>query len=181
MDAVSARNGEHGYGWVTRTLHWLTVALLLAQFTVGYLIDDGGSGRGRGRGRGGDDSGQGRGRGRGGEEDVLDLLPLHVALGIAILVIAIVRVYWRLSTPLPPWQESLSATEQRLATWTERVMLGLLFVIPVTGLVLRFGDDDVLALHVAAHIAFFAALAAHLALVLGRGLAGRPVLLRRMV
>jgi cytochrome b561 len=181
MDRVKARNGEHGYGWVTRTLHWLTVALLLAQFVVGYLLDDGGSGRGRGRGRGGDGSGQGRGRGRGGEEDVLDLLPLHVALGITIFVIAIVRVYWRLSTPLPPWAESLSATERHIATWTERAMLVLLFVIPVTGLVLVLGDDDALGVHVAAHIAFYLALAAHLALVLGRGLAGRPVLLRRMV
>jgi len=33
------RNGEHGYGLVTRTLHWGTVALLAAQFSVGYLMD----------------------------------------------------------------------------------------------------------------------------------------------
>jgi cytochrome b561 len=112
---------------------------------------------------------------------VVDLLPLHVALGIAILVIAIVRVYWRLSTPLPPWAESLSVTEQQIATWTERVMLGLLFVIPVSGLLLRFGDDDWLGVHVAAHIAFFLALAAHVGLLVGRGLVGRPVLLRRMI
>ena len=55
---VTARNGEHGYGWVTKSLHWLTVAALIAQFVVGYLMEDeGGHGRGRGRGRGGDGSG----------------------------------------------------------------------------------------------------------------------------
>ena len=27
---VTARNGEHGYGWVTKTLHWLTFGLLVA-------------------------------------------------------------------------------------------------------------------------------------------------------
>ena len=83
---VTARNGEHGYGWVTKTLHWLTFGLLV-----------------------------------------------------------------------------------------------MLFVIPPTGLVVLLGDDDLLGLHIAAHIVFFVALATHLGLVLGRGLRGRPVLLRRML
>ena len=179
---MTARNGTHGYGWVTRTLHWLTVGLVLAQFVVGYLMDDeGGRGRGRGRGRGGDGPGHGRGRG-GGEEDVITLLPLHVTLGIAIVAIAILRVFWRVSTPLPPWAESLSLTERRIATLTERVLLAMLFVVPATGLVLVLGeDDDLLGVHVAAHVVFFTALAAHLGLVLGRGLRGRPVLLGRML
>jgi len=180
---VTARNGEHGYGWVTKLLHWLTFGLLVAQFVVGYLMEDeGGRGRGRGRGRGGDEStGHGRGRGRGGEEDVITLLPVHVGLGIAILVLAIVRVFWRASTPLPPWAESLSAAERKIAHHTERLMLVMLFVIPPTGLVVLLGDDDLLGLHIAAHVVFFVALAAHLGLVLGRGLRGRPVLLRRML
>jgi cytochrome b561 len=180
---VTARNGEHGYGWVTKTLHWLTFGLLVAQFVVGYLMDDngGGHGRGRGRGRGGDGGGSGHGRGRGGEDEVLDLLPVHVGLGLAILVLAVVRVFWRVSTPLPPWAESLSAGERRIAHHTERVLLVMLFVIPPTGLVVLLGDDDLLGLHIAAHIVFFVALATHLGLVLGRGLRGRPVLLRRML
>ncbi len=102
-------------------------------------------------------------------------------LGVTILVVAIVRVFWRVSTPLPPWAESLSAAERRIAHYTERVLLTMLFVIPSTGLLLVLGDDDLLGLHIAAHIAFFVALAAHLGLVLGRGLRGRPVLLRRML
>lgn len=37
------RNGPHGYGVVTRSLHWLTVAAISGQFAVGYLMDpDGG-------------------------------------------------------------------------------------------------------------------------------------------
>ncbi|MCW2762762.1 MAG: hypothetical protein JWR85_2963 [Marmoricola sp.] len=178
---MKLRNGEHGYGFVTKSLHWLTVGLVLAQFVVGYLMEDDG-GRGRGRGRGGDDSGSGHGRGRGGAEDAITLLPLHVTLGITILAIAIIRVVWRLSTPLPPWAESLSRAEQRIASLTERTLLAMLFVVPVTGLVLLLGEgDDLFGVHVAAHVVFFTALAAHLALVLGRGLRGRPVLLRRML
>ena len=82
------RSGDHGYGALAKTLHWLTVVALVAQFTIGYLldVDDSGHGRGRGRGRGGE---SGRGRGRGGDDDggYLDdpgtLLTVHVLLGVA--------------------------------------------------------------------------------------------------
>ena len=36
------RNGEHGYGVVTKVLHWLTVAAIAGQFVVGYTMDPSG-------------------------------------------------------------------------------------------------------------------------------------------
>jgi cytochrome b561 len=33
------RNGEHGYGVVTKVLHWLTVAAIAGQFAVGWTMD----------------------------------------------------------------------------------------------------------------------------------------------
>ena len=33
------RNGDHGYGVVTKLLHWVTVAALTAQFAVGWSMD----------------------------------------------------------------------------------------------------------------------------------------------
>jgi cytochrome b561 len=36
---MQLRNGAHGYGVVTRFLHWLTVAAILGQFVVGYTMD----------------------------------------------------------------------------------------------------------------------------------------------
>jgi cytochrome b561 len=33
------RNGEHGYGAVTKALHWLTFLLILGQFLVGYSMN----------------------------------------------------------------------------------------------------------------------------------------------
>jgi cytochrome b561 len=33
------RNGDHGYGVVTKLLHWLTVAAIAGQFLVGYAMD----------------------------------------------------------------------------------------------------------------------------------------------
>ena len=37
--SVRLRNGEHGYGVVTKVLHWLTVAAIVGQFFVGYTMD----------------------------------------------------------------------------------------------------------------------------------------------
>jgi cytochrome b561 len=177
---VTLRNGPDGYGWLTKALHWLTVLAVLAQFSVGYLMDADDSGEGRGRGRGRSDE-SGRGRGRGGEEsgyldDPETLVRVHMALGLTILALAVARLLWRRVAGLPPWSEHLSEGQRRLAHWTERALLTLLFVVPLSGLLLvGVGDDDVLPLHVAAHVAFFLALAAHLATNL------RPVVLRRML
>jgi cytochrome b561 len=176
------RNGEHGFGLVARTLHWTMLAAIVAQFVVGYLLDGDESGRGRGRGRGG---GSGRGRGRGGGYDVFGddrLLNVHVVLGLGILALATVRLVWRLATPLPPWAPQLSAVERRLAHWTERVLYLLMFAIPLTGLALVWADDDdALGPHVAAHVAFFVALALHVGLVAKHQLLQRDGLLRRML
>jgi cytochrome b561 len=178
------------YGAVAKALHWLTVAVLSTQFTVGYLMEADDSGRGRGRG--GDDGGggHGRGRGRGGDDDEgLDslfdggwsLVTTHVALGLAILLLALVRVAWRRVDGLPAWAETLSERERRLAGATEKVLLAMLFVVPVTGLALVWGDDDWLPAHVAAHVVFFVVLAAHVGLVLKHTLVDRDRLLTRML
>ena len=173
------RRREPAYGLVTRVLHWLTVAALAAQFTLGYVMDAGGSGRGRGRG-----GESGRGRGRGGDLDVFGedrLLTAHVIVGLTIVLLAAVRLSWRRHSSLPPWAEGLSATERTIAHWTERSLYLLLFVIPLTGLWLVLISEDALALHVASHIAFFVAVAAHLGLVLKHQLINRDGLLRRML
>lgn len=167
--------GESAYGRVTRTLHWLTVAVMGVQFTVGYALDVGG-GRGRGRGRGGE---SGRGRGRGGD-DALDLgddalLTVHVVLGVTVLVLALVRLWWRRRTTLPPWAPALTPAERKVAHWTERTLYSLMFAIPLSGLWLVLVSDDAVGVHVATHLAFFVAFAAHV------GLVARRRLLRRML
>jgi cytochrome b561 len=178
------------YPATTRALHWATVVALGAQFTVGYLMDDDdGGGRGRGRGRGGD---SGRGQGRGGDDEAAGVLGLggddggglmtvHVVLGLTILALAVTRILWRRHTGLPPWAETLSAGERVVSAWTEKALLALLFVIPLTGLWLVLVSDDAVGVHVASHIAFYVALAAHVALVLKHQLIDRDRLLRRMV
>ena len=36
------------------------------------------------------------------------LVTAHVVLGLSILTLAVVRLAWRLATPLPPWPPTLS-------------------------------------------------------------------------
>lgn len=171
------RNGPHGYGGVTKTLHWLTVLALVAQVVVGYALDVDDSGQGRGRGRSGE---SGRGRGRGGDDDgpslfdgPFDLVDLHVVVGVAMIALALARIAWRATTPLPPWDERLTPGERRLVSATEKVLLGLLLVVPATGIALVLGDDDLLALHVAGHVALYTTIALHVGVVVRRGLVRR--------
>ena len=117
---------------------------------------------------------------RSGSTTTSGLLTVHVALGLTILALAVARVLWRRHAGLPPWAETLSRGERFLAHWTERAMLILLFVIPLTGLWLVLVSDDAVGVHVASHIAFYVALAAHIGLVLKHQFVNRDDLLGRM-
>ena len=170
------RNGPLGYGLVAKVLHWLTVLLLLVQVPLGFTLDwdDSGHDFARELARA-DDADERREvledmrEDRAEREDEGILVPVHVALGLTILLVGLARVGWRLATPLPPWAEQLSSRDKALATWTERALLAALVLMPVTGLaLLRSGDDDLLALHLASHALLYLAVVLHVGLVLRR-------------
>lgn len=135
----------------------------------------------------------------GGEED--NLLVLHAGLGVTILLLASIRITWRVTRGLPPWAVTLSEFERRLAHWTEVVLYTLMFLIPISGLALLLlsgedwdllggdwkapldviDDDVLLAAHITTHVLFFFAIAAHLGLVLKHQFVNRDGLLRRML
>lgn len=183
------RNGPEGYGVVTKLVHWATVVLLTAQFSVGYALTgaDWPLEWAVDRWFGGDEEG---------------LLWVHVGIGVALLLVAAFRTLWRVATPLPPWAEALSAGERRLASTVERVLYWLLWLIPLSGLALLLltgedwevgrdrewqpplelvDDDALLSVHIATHVTFFVALAVHVGLVLRHTVVSRDGLLRRML
>ncbi|WP_275001583.1 cytochrome b [Promicromonospora iranensis] len=204
------RNGEHGYGIVTKVLHWSTVALLLGQLAVGYVMDDKADVPDvdcdpPGEGRGGGDTSDAEEerldaledrceqaqevREEGAEDAVgsawsdlwagdlfggeLTLPGWHVLLGLAIVAIGVARVVWRRATPLPPWDPRLTATDRVVLHWAERTLLALLFVVPATGIALVVGSEDLVALHIAAHVCFYVALVAHVGVVVRRRVVSR--------
>jgi cytochrome b561 len=178
------RNGEHGYGAVTKTLHWLTFLLVVAQFAVGWTMDteddrerfdaqkeaceatadsdaaEAEEDRCEDRVKRAEDAVKDSG------EDEDRPSDLHVALGVAILVLASLRVLWRRFTPLPPWSERYGKVGRTLQWALEKAMLTLLFVVPVSGLLLYRGDVA-LAVHVTAQIAFLVATGVHIVMQLG--------------
>jgi cytochrome b561 len=97
------------YGAIAKTLHWLIVALLVAQYLIGGLMPDIHRGQTPGA-----------------------PMTLHVSLGLTILALILFRLAWRLTHPvapestLPPWQRLSS----ELVHW---LLYGLVLATTLTG------------------------------------------------
>jgi cytochrome b561 len=61
------------------------------------------------------------------------LVSIHRPLGIAILILVVVRFVNRLLNPPPPLPATMSRAERLAATATELLMYGLMFVLPLVG------------------------------------------------
>ncbi len=202
------RNGADGYGAVTKTLHWLTVVAITVQFAVGWTMgaDDAALDLEKQRIDRFED--QINEQGEAAEDlfepeidrmqDALDarednyftgafaepglsLPEVHVLLGVSIMVLGLLRVLWRMATPLPPWAEYLSTGQRRLGAWLEKTLLTLLFVVPGSGLLLITVGDDWLPLHIAAQLVLLAAIAVHVGLVVKHTIVRRNRHLARML
>lgn len=98
------------YNGPARTLHWLIVLLLIAQFIFAWTMPHIGR-----------------------NTPVTTLISLHFTFGIVILAIAVVRLLWRLTHPeprpedgVPPWQTASA----RIVHW---LLYVLILVVPVLG------------------------------------------------
>src|SRR5437879_1317478 len=61
------------------------------------------------------------------------LVSIHRPLGIAILLLVVVRFVNRQVSPLPPFPATMSRAERLAATASELTMYGLMFVLPLVG------------------------------------------------
>jgi cytochrome b561 len=61
------------------------------------------------------------------------LVSIHRPLGIAILILVVVRFVNRLLNPPPPFPATMARAERLAAMATEYVMYGLMFVLPLVG------------------------------------------------
>jgi cytochrome b561 len=81
------------YDRTAKVLHWLVVALLLAQYLIGWLMPDIHRGMKPG-----------------------DAMTWHISVGIVILALIVLRLVWRLThrvapeSSLEPWQRSAAET-----------------------------------------------------------------------
>ena len=61
------------------------------------------------------------------------LVSIHRPLGMAILILVVVRFVNRLMNPPPPLPATMSRAERLAATASELTMYGLMFVLPLVG------------------------------------------------
>ncbi|MCC6172437.1 MAG: cytochrome b/b6 domain-containing protein [Gammaproteobacteria bacterium] len=104
------RNTTRRWGTVSRLLHWLVAALVIAQFVLANLA-------------GGLPPGVAK----------LAMLARHKSVGITILVLALLRLLWRASQPVPTLPPSMPRWQARLATGTHHLLYALLFAMPLSG------------------------------------------------
>src|SRR2546421_12087586 len=61
------------------------------------------------------------------------LVSIHRPLGIAILILVVIRFVNRLANPPPPFPATMSRTERLAAMVSELTLYGLMFVLPLVG------------------------------------------------
>ena len=69
-------------------------------------------------------------------------MPLHQSIGISIVVVALIRLAWRLVNPSPAWPADMKPSEIRLARVVHVALYVLLFAIPISGWALSSVEDQ---------------------------------------
>ena len=98
------------YSAVAQGFHWLIAALIVVQFTLAWSADDLPLGARK-----------------------LALLARHKSFGMTILMLAMLRLLWRLFNRPPQLPAGMSPIEKRFARATHVLFYVLLFVMPLTG------------------------------------------------
>jgi cytochrome b561 len=101
------------YSAVAQGFHWLIAALIVVQFTLGWTAVDLPIGARK-----------------------LARLDWHKSFGMTILMLAVLRLLWRLFNRPPELPAGMSTIEKKLARATHALFYVLLFVMPLTGWVM---------------------------------------------
>jgi len=107
---MTDRLPPHRYGAVAQALHWIIAALIVTQFLLATLADDLPTGMHK-----------------------LALLARHKSFGMTVLMLAVVRLAWRLFHKPPALPPGMKNYEVLLAKLTHVLFYVLLFAVPVTG------------------------------------------------
>jgi cytochrome b561 len=118
-DAVPQPETILRYNNVAAAIHWITGIAVLTQVYIGFTFH-----------------GMERGPARG------EWFAWHKTLGVLILLLALVRLAWRLTHKPPPFPPELPAWERHAAVWNHRAFYLLLFALPLTGLIAISGGAD---------------------------------------
>ena len=100
------------YSHGAATFHWLTGALVLTQIYVGFRFGELPKGPAR-----------------------MELFTVHKTLGVTILILALLRLAYRLLNPPPPYPSDMPRWDRALAVWSHRIVYAAIIALPLTGLI----------------------------------------------
>jgi cytochrome b561 len=118
---MSVRNSPERYGAIPKAFHWLTVALVIAGWLLGQFIDD--------------------------LPKALHPAGLvtHIAIGITIFLMLIMRLSWRFIDPPPPPEQTALGLIARIGAQSAHYALyALLVAIPIFGMLVQFSRGNAL-------------------------------------
>jgi cytochrome b561 len=97
------------YGTTAKVFHWLTVVLLIVQFPLGWFMPHIHHGMKPG-----------------------DAMTFHISFGITILVIIVLRLFWRITHPVAP-ASSLPVWQRLISEAVHWLLYVLVFATTMTG------------------------------------------------
>lgn len=101
------------YSKISQLLHWLIAGLIIGQFILAKLSE--------------------RAEQNDSVVQQLALLANHKSIGMTILMLALIRLIWRLFNSPPPLPKSMPVWQMSASAWTHRIIYALLFFIPLSG------------------------------------------------
>jgi cytochrome b561 len=101
---------ESGYGGVAKSLHWLIMLLLVVQFALAWTMPE---------------------IHRGTRPETL--INLHLSVGTLILLMALLRLAWRVSHPVPLVTDNVPRWQHRSAQASHGLLYLLLLLMPLLG------------------------------------------------
>lgn len=104
------KNSSDRFGIVAQGFHWLIVLLIIVQYQMGSLAEDLPQGL-----------------------DKLIMMSRHKSLGISILLLAVLRIAWRLANPPPAPPGQLKPAIRMAGAATHFALYGLLLALPLSG------------------------------------------------
>lgn len=107
---TALRNSRNEWGPVAVGLHWLLAILIVGQFALGWAADEAPVSPAK-----------------------FDLFVWHKSFGVTILLLAALRLAWRLGNPPPDLPSDIPAHEQRLAQVSHILLYTLMLIVPASG------------------------------------------------
>lgn len=109
------KNSANHYGSVSRFLHWSVFLLFICQYVGASIMTH----------LARDKTLFGLSQG--------DYYNWHKSFGLMLLALALLRLIWRKTTPLPDWAPTLSEAERTISHRNETLLYWCMFLLPISG------------------------------------------------